>query len=23
MKFQILQASIRAYQRKLNTHSGY
>jgi len=23
MKFQILQASIRAYQRNLNTHSGY
>ena len=23
MKFQILQASIKAYQRNLNTHSGY
>ena len=23
MKFKILQASVRAYQRNLNTHSGY
>ena len=23
MKFNILKASIRAYQRNLNTHSGY
>ena len=23
MKFNILQASVRAYQRNLNTHSGY
>ena len=23
MKFKVLQASIKAYQRNLNTHSGY
>ena len=23
MKFKVLQASVRAYQRNLNTHSGY